>query len=68
MTCHELPPAARELCAAFVGGLKEILHTKLHGVYLYGAFAFQDSGPTQDLDERPIPAMGASHSGGRKVL
>jgi hypothetical protein len=28
MTCHELPPEARELCAAFVGGLKEILHTK----------------------------------------
>lgn len=50
MTCHELPPTARELCAAFVGGLKEILHAKLYGVYLYGAAVFPNSGPIQDID------------------
>jgi len=39
-----------DLCRAFVDGLRAALGAKLFGVYLYGAVAFPESGPTGDVD------------------
>lgn len=50
MSTRELPSAVTDICQTFVGRLKEILNTKLYGVYLYGALVFPDSGPVQDID------------------
>ena len=50
MEYQELPLSVGNLCEAFVGGLKEILSTNLHGVYMYGAAVFPDAGPIQDVD------------------
>ena len=50
MTRSGLPPQARDLCDAFVGELTELLEEKLHGIYLYGATVFPDSGPARDID------------------
>jgi hypothetical protein len=46
----ELPKPVNEVCEDFVGGLREILASKLFGVYLYGAAVFPESGPIQDID------------------
>ncbi len=50
MTFDDLPQPVKDVCKAFVGGLKEILGTKLYGVYMHGAAVFPDSGPVQDID------------------
>lgn len=50
MTRDGLPPQARDLCVAYASGLAELLQAKLHGIYLYGATVFPDSGPVRDID------------------
>jgi hypothetical protein len=46
----KLPEGMKDLCQAFLGGLNAALGDKLYGVYLYGAVAFPESGPTGDID------------------
>ena len=50
MKYQELPLPVRDLCEAFVSGLKEILSENLYGIYMYGAAVFPDAGPIQDVD------------------
>jgi len=50
MQTSDLPDPIRILCEAFVSRLQEIIPANLHGVYLYGAAVFPDSGPVQDVD------------------
>jgi len=50
MNLTDLPMAVQVVCEAFISGLKDILRTKLYGVYMHGAAVFQDSGPIQDID------------------
>jgi len=50
MKYSELPSPVKNVCKAFVGGLKEVVRTKLYGVYMHGAAVFPDSGPIQDID------------------
>ncbi len=40
----------KDFCQAFVAGLRAVLGDKLFGVYLYGAVASPESGPTGDID------------------
>jgi len=40
----------KDFYQAFVDGLDAVLGDKLFGVYLYGAVAFPESGPTRDID------------------
>jgi hypothetical protein len=44
------PEDIQDLCWAFRHGLNAALGDKLYGVYLYGAVAFPDAGPTGDID------------------
>jgi len=44
----------REVCEAFILRLEEILREKLHGVYIYGASVFPDSGPIIDIDSHVV--------------
>ena len=46
----QIPLDIQGLCRSLLQGLKEILADKLHGVYLYGALAFPEAGPTGDID------------------
>ena len=50
MKYAELPSPVRDVCQAFVTELSEILGTSLHGIYMYGAAVFPDSGTIQDID------------------
>ncbi len=50
MKFDQLTSSVREVCQAFVKGLGDILDANLHGVYMYGASVFPDSGPIQDID------------------
>ncbi len=50
MKCAELPSPVRDVCQAFVTELAEILGANLHGIYMYGATVFPDSGTIQDID------------------
>ncbi len=50
MKFAQLPASVREVCQAFVRGLADILDTNLHGIYMYGASVFPDSGVVQDID------------------
>ena len=43
-------PEVRDLCDAFVVGLRDALGGKLHGVYVYGAVAFPETKHTGDVD------------------
>jgi protein associated with RNAse G/E len=45
-----LPPGVEPVCSAYLSGLRRILGDTLHGLYLYGAVAFPEAGPTGDLD------------------
>ena len=40
----------KDFYQAFVDGLDAVLGDKLFGVYLYGAVAFPESGPTRDIN------------------
>ena len=44
------PDEIQDLCRAFLDGLKAALGEKLYGLYLYGALAFPEGGPTGDID------------------
>ncbi|MFQ5808544.1 MAG: aminoglycoside adenylyltransferase domain-containing protein [Armatimonadota bacterium] len=44
------PDEIKDLCRALLRGLNTVLGGKLHGVYIHGAAAFPDSGPTGDID------------------
>ncbi len=46
----QLPEDIREICQALLAGLKAALGDKLYGLYVYGAAAFPESGPTGDID------------------
>jgi hypothetical protein len=46
----KIPDEIQDLCRAFLRGLQATLGSKLHGVYLYGALAFPEGGPTGDVD------------------
>ncbi len=46
----ELPEEIQDLCRALLRGLRTVLCDKLHGLYLYGAAAFPESGPIGDID------------------
>lgn len=46
----DIPHEIRGLCQALVDGLSAVLGDKLYGVYLYGAWAFPESGATGDVD------------------
>jgi hypothetical protein len=46
----QIPQDIQGLCQSLLQGLKEILADKLYGVYLYGALAFPEAGPTGDID------------------
>lgn len=48
------PEDIRDLCQAFLQGLRDALGAKLYGLYLYGAVAFPDAGPTGDVDFHAI--------------
>ena len=48
MKKHENDLAA--VTQAFVGGVVDVLGSKLYGVYAYGAAVFEDGGPVQDVD------------------
>ena len=50
------PEEIRDLCAAFVEGLKAALGHKLYGVYLYGAWAFPEGSARGDVDMHVIVA------------
>jgi hypothetical protein len=50
VTYDDLPQLVKDVCEAFTGGLKDILGTKLYGIYMHGAAVFPDSGPVQDID------------------
>ena len=50
MKCDELLPEVLDVCRTFASGLRELLRAKLHGIYLYGATVFPDSGPVRDID------------------
>jgi hypothetical protein len=50
MKLEDIPPEAGELCEAFGMEVEKLFGDRLHGVYLYGAVVFPDSGPIQDLD------------------
>jgi hypothetical protein len=45
-----VPNEIQELCRVFLRGLNTALGDKLYGVYLYGALAFPEGGPTGDID------------------
>ncbi len=45
-----LPTKVQPLCDAFVGGLRNSLGGKLHGVYLHGAVVFPEAGTVKDVD------------------
>ena len=53
MTIKEQVSAIGEV---LVGGLRQILGDKLHGLYIYGAAAFPDDMPTGDIDFHAIVA------------
>jgi hypothetical protein len=46
----DIPNEIEELCRVFLRGLNTALGDKLYGVYLYGALAFPEGGPTGDID------------------
>jgi hypothetical protein len=46
----KIPNEIQELCQVFLNGLNTALGDKLYGVYLYGALAFPEGGPTGDID------------------
>ena len=50
MKFAELPSPVTDVCQAFVTELAEILGSNLHGIYMYGAAVFPDSGTIQDID------------------
>ncbi|MFC1948087.1 aminoglycoside adenylyltransferase domain-containing protein [Chloroflexota bacterium] len=50
MEFRDIPQNVQEVCNALVDGLKDMLHGKLYGVYLYGAAVFPDSEPVTDID------------------
>ncbi|GAC1474432.1 MAG: DUF4111 domain-containing protein [Chloroflexota bacterium] len=51
----EVPATIRDLCEAFLAGLRSILGENLVGVYFYGAITFPDSqGTVADLDYHVI--------------
>ena len=62
MTRDGLPPQARDLCVAYVSGLAELLQAKLHGIYLYGATVFPESGPVRDIDCHVVLARALADS------
>jgi predicted nucleotidyltransferase len=45
-----IPNEIQDLCQVFLRGLNMALGDKLVGVYLYGALAFPEGGPTGDID------------------
>jgi hypothetical protein len=45
-----IPNEIQELCQVLLRGLNTALGDKLYGVYLYGALAFPEGGPTGDID------------------
>jgi hypothetical protein len=45
-----IPNEIQDLCQALLHGLNTVLGDKLYGVYLYGALAFPEGGPTGDID------------------
>jgi hypothetical protein len=49
-THANVPHEIQDLCSAFLDGLNAALGKKLYGVYLYGALAFPEGGPTGDVD------------------
>lgn len=52
----QIPDDIREICQALLAGLKAALGDKLYGLYVYGAAAFPESGPTGDIDFHAILA------------
>ena len=46
----KIPDEIQDLCQAFLRGLNAALGSKLYGLYLYGALAFPEPGPTGDID------------------
>lgn len=46
----QLPKDIENICQALRTGLERALGDKLYGIYVYGAVAFPDSGPTCDID------------------
>jgi len=46
----QIPDEIQDLCQAFLRGLHAALGDKLYGLYLYGALAFPEAGPTGDVD------------------
>ncbi len=46
----QIPVDLQCLCEALLRGLRSILGENLYGVYLYGALAFPEAGPTGDID------------------
>lgn len=47
---REVSENVKVIIQSFVNGAAKILGTKLHGIYMYGATVFADSGPVQDID------------------
>lgn len=47
---EQVPFDIQELCQSLLQGLSRILADNLYGVYLYGALAFPEAGPTGDID------------------
>jgi methyltransferase (TIGR00027 family) len=61
-----LPAEIQNICQAFLGSLNRVLRDKLFGVYLYGASAFPDAGPINDIDfhvilSAPLDSQEKSH-------
>lgn len=47
---RQLPESIADLCRTYTEGLKRILSSKLHGVYVYGASVFPETKATGDVD------------------
>jgi hypothetical protein len=46
----QIPREIQGLCQSLLEGLQSVLAKKLYGVYVYGALAFPEAGPTGDVD------------------
>ena len=65
-TMDDLPAAVRDLCAAYLHGLRTNLSRALYAVHLHGAVAFPSPWPVGDLDFHAILAKAPAPQEGKR--